>query len=555
MKETKFLRDAIARILRARAPLPHITGSLQTFIRPAARPVRSTIYQNGRIIRMDLVQRMRKPKSGRGRHLLITLALAAVLAVPVSATEGREIAPWTAMAREDLAAIRDIVAANHPGPVDPENRAYREWLEEGFRLASGRAEAARSYSDYARLLRFYTNGFRDGHIGVNFTLTSSSLSWPGFLVARSDADGKVRVVAHREESEIGAGAELVGCDGLSLEEIVATRQDPYFWNAGIPHERWNQLPQLFILSPADRALRQKSCTFLVDGEAREVELRWSTEPRPGVIRYLEQAVPAAPQLGMRNSSGVWFISLPSFAYSGEGAVAIRSLIEQIENRAAELRDSTIVLDVRGNGGGNSAWANLVAAALWGKPLVERSTRSFDWTVDWRVSPDNIEHLAAIVARHERDGLTGSARSWATARDAMAAAHERGEDLIRMPSPPRLTDDPLPDTPLNGRIFLLTDGRCASACLDFADLVLRLPGVTHIGFPTSADAVYMDNTYKELPSGLAGLSYSLKVYRNRIRANNEWYEPQHQWPGGELTDEAIARWIETLNAPIGESGIE
>ena len=41
----------------------------------------------------------------------------------------------------------------------------------------------------------------------------------------------------------------------------------------------------------------------------------------------------------------------------------------------------------------------------------------------------------------------------------------------------------------GRVLLLTDGDCASACLDFADLVLQLPGTTHLGLPTSADAVF------------------------------------------------------------------
>jgi hypothetical protein len=38
-----------------------------------------------------------------------------------------------------------------------------------------------------------------------------------------------------------------------------------------------------------------------------------------------------------------------------------------------------------------------------------------------------------------------------------------------------------------------------------DVVRRLPNVTHIGLPTSADAVYIDNTEALLPSCLAWLS--------------------------------------------------
>ncbi|HJZ13525.1 MAG TPA: peptidase, partial [Acidobacteriota bacterium] len=84
-----------------------------------------------------------------------------------------------------------------------------------------------------------------------------------------------------------------------------------------------------------------------------------------------------------------------------------------------------------------------------------------------------------------------------------------------------------------------------ACLDFADVMRRLPGAIHVGLPTSADAIYIDNTYTMLPSGLAGLGYSMKVYRNRVRGNNEWYEPKVRWPGGPMTEESIARWILSL----------
>jgi len=100
-------------------------------------------------------------------------------------------------------------------------------------------------------------------------------------------------------------------------------------------------------------------------------------------------------------------------------------------------------------------------------------------------------------------------------------------------------------PISGRVYLLTDGECASACLDFADLVRRLPGVIHVGQPTSADAIYIDNTYQELPSRLARVGYSMKVFRNRVRENNEWYEPEVRWPGGEMSDDAVAKWIASL----------
>lgn len=165
-------------------------------------------------------------------------------------------------------------------------------------------------------------------------------------------------------------------------------------------------------------------------------------------------------------------------------------------------------------------------------------------MDWRVSPDNIAHLNRTVERNERDGLTEAARSWAQARDALVAAQKKNQSLVRVPEPPKASG-PAPESLVTGRVFLLTDTACASACLDFTDVVRRLPHVTHIGLPTSADAVYIDNTEAILPSGLAVLSYSLKVYRHRVRANNEWYEPAIRWPGGVMSDEAITTWIHAI----------
>ena len=70
-------------------------------------------------------------------------------------------------------------------------------------------------------------------------------------------------------------------------------------------------------------------------------------------------------------------------------------------------------------------------------------------------------------------------------------------------------------------------------------------MVHVGLPTSADSIYIDNTGQVLPSGQGSLSWSLKVYRNRIRSNNQWYGPAVRWPGGAMTDEAVAKWVSGL----------
>src|SRR6185503_8643955 len=71
----------------------------------------------------------------RRRTLFIAVA-AAALAAPAYAN------PWSELAIEDLHGIHDIIRDNHPGPVDPENPHYRDWMEGGLVKAVARARVA-----------------------------------------------------------------------------------------------------------------------------------------------------------------------------------------------------------------------------------------------------------------------------------------------------------------------------------------------------------------------------------------------------------------------------
>jgi hypothetical protein len=450
--------------------------------------------------------------------------------------------PWAAMARHDLTAIHDILKENHPGPVDAENPRYGEWLEDGLAAANRRADSAASLDDYERALRFYTNGFQDGHIGIGLEVQSNDIAWPGFIVGAGSTGG-VEVTYAEPDSGVVNGAALRSCDGRTLDELLAERVDPYYWNSAIPHERYSHADRLLYHAALDPRKGPESCTF----SSGEVRLKLRRTERDSFVKTLEAArgggsrEPRVRQLGR-----VWMISIPTLAYNGEEKVKrIRAVIAEIAAKAPKLRKSRVVFDVRGNHGGNSDWGEEIAAALWGKPWVDRVTNGFDNTADWRASPSNLAAVDGFLRRERASGLTESVAYLQKVHDAMAAALEARRPLARVDSPPKPTKEPPPADPIAGRVYLFTDGVCASACLDFADLLRRLPGVRHAGLPTSADAIYIDNTYARLPSGLAGLGYSMKVFRNRVRKNNEWYEPQVRWPGGEMTDEAVARWIASL----------
>lgn len=449
--------------------------------------------------------------------------------------------PWSALTTTDVVAIHDTLRDNHPGPPDPSNSHYRDWLEKGLPEALSRAGAARSYGDYLRTLEFYTNGFADGHILVHEALTQRLLTWSGFIItARSASDATVALA--EPDSGLKVGDRLLSCDGKDLDKLLAERTDPYFWNVEIPHARYAQAYRLFYQGRTDPQSRLENCAF----SSGSVHVRWRNTNIDELQPKLDRARGlGAHTLSIREVNGVWLLSIPTFYFPSDEAVAsARAFVADLTAHAPELRKQTVVLDVRGNGGGDSAWGDAILAALWGRSWVDYIENQFDLTVDWRASAANLAVLRAKAADGRAQGNEEEAEYYARAAAAVNAALEKGQPYGRTREPQRNLTRPA-TAPFTGRVYLFTDIGCASACLDFADVLRRFPGVTLIGSPTYADTNYIDNTSQLLPSGLVYLSYSLKVYRHRARRNNEWYVPQIPWPGGELTDESIAAWVHTL----------
>ncbi|HEY2090511.1 MAG TPA: S41 family peptidase [Thermoanaerobaculia bacterium] len=468
------------------------------------------------------------------------IAIASVMLTNAALAQS-EPSVWSQITLLDLRGVHDALRDNHPGPVDPENARYGKWLEEGLVRASKMAASVRSYSDYTRVLRYYTNAFQDGHLGVVFDVVPKNVAWPGF-VAGADADGGAKVLFATGDAGVHAGDRITSCDGRTIDDLMKERVDPYSWNSAIPQERPNRVHWLFHLDPEDRQMRLAACRV----GASDVKLQWRNTERAEFAKILDNARGHnASEPHLSRVGTIWYVTLPTLAFVGPANVEKgHALLSSIESNAAEMRRSTVVFDVRGNHGGDSAWAREIAVRLWGKEWVAHVLDGFDQTIDWRASPKNIAWLERMVDREKRAGLDAEAQEIARAVAAMKVAAAENRPLARIEHRPHPSPAPA-STPITGRVFLLTDNECASACLDLADLLRRLPGVTHIGLPTSADAVYIDNTNADLPSGLGILGYSLKVYRNRVRGNNEWYEPAIRWPGGEMTDESVAKWIATL----------
>jgi hypothetical protein len=107
----------------------------------------------------------------------------------------------------------------------------------------------------------------------------------------------------------------------------------------------------------------------------------------------------------------------------------------------------------------------------------------------------------------------------------------------------------PANPVKGRVILLTDGACTSACLDAMDLFLAMPGTVQAGTKTSADTIFMDISHVDLPSGIFTILYGHKAWVKRPRGSNVPYVPAPRWTyRGDLQDDA--GWKSWLLARLG-----
>jgi hypothetical protein len=456
--------------------------------------------------------------------------------------------------------LHDDIAANHPGPVDPRDPGFAGRNDAQLALALRRASDARNYGDYFFALRQYVAAFDDGHMGFGaFGDTPNDFRWPGFLT-RYDGRGDIRVVYTSDAAKVPVGAKLVGCDGMSADKYAAATLGRMWGRWQLASQRQKFGGFLFMDEGSRYIPQARRCRFDVDGRRREVALQWRPlgrdERRARMNIVFASRDPR--QFGARvlNDGTRWY-SIPSFdsdPQSRAGKALPPMIAAMRADRAALAAAPAIVLDLRGNGGGSSDWSRQIAQALWNPAAFQKLPPDKRY-VEWRVSRANLDSIRQSYARQNAgSGLSPEMRAWfETVTDGLSAALARGDRLWRQPDeqPAQKQDavsgrePPLP--PLRGPVYLLTDGSCGSACLDAVDL-WRALGAVHIGRTTSADTLYMEVRQLRLPSGIAGVSMPMKVYRGRPRGSNQPVVPTYSFDGDISDTAAVENWMGALRRP-------
>ncbi|MFL6657415.1 MAG: S41 family peptidase [Massilia sp.] len=453
------------------------------------------------------------------------------------------------MARADLDFVHRTLQENHPGAIDSADPAFRRTMEEGYRVASASARKARSLADEKRLLARYAAGFADIHLQVDFNTQSRHMAWPGIVINRTGDRYVVSGRAAQWPVPLPAiGAELRACDGRTPDSMMNEDVLPGLFNL-LDSPAVKAMYMYYFFLDDDLAPRQyRRCTFAEADAVREMALEWNPIARPAYYKQWEAANPPISKHSTIDqlAADTWWVHLPEFAPGPEQEAELKALIA----RMPTLRDAALVVfDTRGNGGGDSQWGDDVLAALYGKPFLDaiEARQGEQGYSEWRVSKGNLEHLAAIIARHRRQFGNGSdaPTTFTNLYARMEKSLAKGGRFERQSLP---TPAPAPATVLaaaalsQARAVLVTDSNCVSSCLDFADAVRALPGAVHLGQTTGADTLYMDVRTVDLPSALGTLTFAQKVYRGRQRGNNQPWVPSRQYPGPIADTEQVKAWV-------------
>lgn len=485
------------------------------------------------------------------------IALPAQGDVPAVETNADGTVNWRARTLIDLAAVQREIWDNTPVPYDGENPQYRAWAVEGFGVAKARAEQVNDYAGYFYTIAAYINGFNDPHFQFGPVGDPPPAQWPGFIAARN---GDNAVVVSRDGADAGApavGATIVSCDGKPLPALLDERIYPFRLNEKLASDRRIAMTRLFFNRGNPFAPAPSVCRFEHEGRAFDVSLRWRPTPKSDDPWWKDVAAagsgPTAPWGVSEPAPGVYWIGVPTFSSGDETAPKLDALIKDVAARAAAMRQArAIVIDTRGNGGGNSMWADRLAEAVFTSEVLDRHRAPERASaVDWRGSPANAAYWGEWSAQMTKEfgplsvnRLMAAFLQWQLGRSAADDPplwRQLFSSCKTAPAGGLSKQRPKGEGPFPAKVFFLSNGSCGSSCLNFADRVLMVPGVKLIGSATSGDGAYMEIRGVKLPSGLAEISFPQKVERGSGRAPLEAYEADIAYDG-HWSDAAVRAWV-------------
>lgn len=347
------------------------------------------------------------------------------------------------------------------------------------------------------------------------------------------------------------GAQLLSCDGVRADEFARQQLGGFKAVWSVEAQQIEAAPWLFVSERNPFVTRPTRCEFVQHGKVREQTLVWRNTKLEELLPRLRRATGGgAAGYGIRQIGAGYWIALEGLT---DRAAAV---VTAVRRDADTLRNAQfIVLDLRGNSGGSSAYSSEIALSLFGKSYVDKVLNSAAdgeqeaCSYVWRATPGNIRQLKSYPAMlgpsvgaeqqailrkaiAETDAALTAHRALSGPSDCRkrALAGDHGDDVVKA-SPP-----------IHAKVFVLTDHRCFSSCL-IATSDFRALGAVHVGETTDSNTSYAEVRAAVLPSGLAAASTLMAITSGPPQVGP--YVPAIEFDGNIADTAAVERWVAQL----------
>jgi hypothetical protein len=441
---------------------------------------------------------------------------------------------------------------------DHTNPSFPAQLKRARDAGLAKAAKASDFAGYRDALGAFSAELSDGHAlalakGPNPAPASTSRQWPGFVAAWR-AEGML--IHHASASSPApVGSAILACDGKKVEDLAKARLSASNFRPREKGHWWYMAPRSFFTSPTFLQARPERCTFRTpSGKQLVAALKWEAAPENHSDLVLAATDGEKTPIGLTEPrKGLFLVGLPDFQPNEEAVKTYRALFETLRARRDELKGAkAVVLDLRHNNGGSSSWPTQTARAIWGDAPVNTAISHFFNKVRiwWRASQGNTDYMKDLEAQVRGSGNVAVADNIKLTGEGMRAALSRGEPYYveGNTKPPASELPPIPASDFNTPVYVITPGRCASACLDAVDVFTRFKNVTLIGAPTSADSTYMEVRAADLPSGRGRVVIPNKMWLGRPRASGQIYEPNILMTG---LDWSTAAFLDRIEKDLAE----
>jgi len=364
------------------------------------------------------------------------------------------------------------------------------------------ADNCKGETDYIRGIKKYVASYHDPHLTVNFN--PSRMRGTGLEIRKINDRCFVagKFTGMNSPGNVQTGDELISCGAkppLTILENEILPFESYFdKEAALYRYSRTAWSMRFDVNDGDEI----SCQFLRGGKTFEAKLRW--HPVPGAALLKLKKSYKGPIYKLERIDGVPWITFASFAPENPEDASL--LVEFVEGAKKLRGEKKIVLDLRGNSGGNSYWGE-----RWLKNLIGYAPELVGKALIW-ASKDNAGFYESFKNKYTAEGgLTSQEKKdWEEYINCIKSQPDTFLECdSKLEHPKTETTQP---TEFKGRIVLLTDAGCFSSCEDFT-LRLRLTGfMTQAGIATDASTLFGEmRTRVKTPSGFASLNFPQKVF--------------------------------------------